>query len=83
MKMTLSRMCVITRKRMLRTKMVKITRVNESWFVDKGQNLFGRSIYIDLNKDTLDKFSKQQKRFKMNKEEFEVILEELEELCAK
>ncbi len=82
MKMTLSRMCVITRVKKQRHELVKITKVNNNWFLDEDQKLFGRSIYIDLNEHTLFKFSKQQKRFKMTDEEFQTILNGLKIIDA-
>lgn len=81
--MTLSnnkRMCVITRERKHKSELIKITRIKDKWYVDHEQKLFGRSIYLDLDKNVLKKFSKQSKRFKFEKSNFEEIIEQLEEL---
>ncbi len=83
MSLILSRMCVITRVRKTRSELVKITRVKNEWVVDHNQKLFGRSIYIDLNDNTLKKFQKQQKRFKFSNQEFENIVSELIKINAK
>ncbi len=80
MSLTLSRMCVVTRVRKHRQELVKITRVRDVWQVDHEQKLFGRSIYIDLNDKSLERFKKQQKRFKINELEFNTIIEELSTL---
>ncbi len=82
MKMILSRMCVITRKRKPRKELIKITRVDNIWYVDANQTMFGRSIYIDLNDATFNKFQKQQKRFKIEDDNFNIILNDLKELIA-
>ena len=72
--MTLSRMCIISRVRLPRNEMIKITRVKNEWLVDEEQKLFGRSIYFVLNAENIKKFEKQKKRFKMS--------DELYKLCA-
>ncbi|MGL5021200.1 MAG: DUF448 domain-containing protein [Mycoplasmatales bacterium] len=78
--MTLSRMCVITRRRKLRKTLTKITRIDNFWFVDIEQKLHGRSIYIDLNQETLEKFTKQIKRFKMTPDNQKHVIAKLEEI---
>mgnify|MGYP003897523027 CR=1 FL=1 len=42
-------MCIISRVRLPRNEMLKITKINDEWQVDENQNLFGRSFYIVLN----------------------------------
>lgn len=74
------RMCVVTRARKHKNELVKITRINNHWQVDKNNSLFGRSIYLDLNDASLSKFKKQQRRFKMSDDNFNEIINQLEEL---
>ncbi len=74
------RMCVITRIRKHKSELVKITKVQNIWYIDKNYEMFGRSIYLDLNPEVLKKFSKQIRRFKIDKENFEQILKQLEEM---
>ena len=78
--MTLSRMCVITRCRKTRRELTKITKLDGFWVVDIEQNLHGRSIYIDLNQETLEKFIKQIKRFKMTPDNQKQVIAKLEEI---
>ncbi len=82
-KMTLSnnqRMCVITRVRKPKTSLIKITRIDNKWLIDKDYQLFGRSIYLDLNAQVLDKFKKQNRRFRIEKNNFDQIIKQLEEM---
>ncbi len=74
------RMCVITRVRKQKTELVKITRIQNIWYLDKKYEMFGRSIYLDLNAEVLKKFSKQARRFKINNDNFEQLLKQLEEM---
>jgi predicted RNA-binding protein YlxR (DUF448 family) len=76
-------MCVITRKRKLKNELLKITKINEYWYVDIDQILHGRSIYMDLSKSNFEKFKLQRRRFKISEENFVDILETLEELVEK
>ncbi len=80
--MTLSnqRMCVVTRERKNKTDLIKITRVKDRWYVDQNQQLFGRSIYLILNENNVERFSKQARRFKIEKENFTEIMKQLEEM---
>lgn len=73
-------MCIVSRKRMHRSKLIKITKINKEWLVDKEQNLFGRSIYLDLNDDNLEKFKNQKKRLKIESTNFDTICNTLKEL---
>jgi len=81
--MTLSRMCIISRVRLPRNEMIKITRVKNEWLVDEEQKLFGRSIYFVLNAENIKKFEKQKKRFKMSDENFEEVKKQIVELYEK
>ena len=81
--MTLSRMCVITRERNNRNEMVKITRINESWIVDKNQDMFVRSFYFTLTLENIQKIEKQKKRFKISDDNFVDIKKALMELYEK
>lgn len=85
MKTTLSRMrmCVVSRERMPQNELIKITNVKGHWNLDEKQKMFGKSIYINLTANNLFKFEKQKKRYKMNDEEFEIILNSLKEMLAK
>ncbi|MBL0701779.1 MAG: hypothetical protein JJV90_01520, partial [Spiroplasma sp.] len=60
--------------------LIKITKINKEWLVDKEQNLFGRSIYLDLNDDNLEKFKNQKKRLKIESTNFDTICNTLKEL---
>lgn len=81
--MTLYRMCVITRQRKIRNELLKITKIKDYWYVDLDQTLHGRSIYIDLSQNTLEKFKLQRRRFKISEVNFGEITAIMEELVEK
>jgi len=81
--MTLSRMCIISKVKKPRNEMLKITKVNNEWFVDEEQKFFGRSIYLVLNLENIEKFEKQKKRFKMSEANFEKVKNQIMELYEK
>lgn len=72
------RMCAISRVKCERSKLVKVTRVCDIWYVDLEQKLDGRSFYLDVNKKNLEKFKKQRYRFKMSEDNFETVVARLE-----
>lgn len=83
--MTLSntRMCVITRKKKNKSELIKITKIKDHWYLDLKQQLFGRSFYLILDETNINKLSKQQKRFKMSNEDFNLIITGLKEQLEK
>ncbi len=81
--MILYRMCIVSRKRVNRSKLIKITKINHEWQVDEKQNLFGRSFYLDLNDVNLEKFKNQRKRLKIESANLVVIINTLKELNGK
>lgn len=71
-------MCVVTRNRKERSELVKITRQENKWFINNDHKLEGRSIYLDLEAPkVLEKFSKQQRRFKIDDENMQELIEAL------
>ncbi len=81
--MILYRMCVITRKKKIRNELLKITKINDYWYVDVDQTLHGRSFYIDFSQNTFDKFKLQRRRFKISEQNFIEINAIMEELIEK
>ncbi len=72
------RMCVVTRSRKDRTELVKITRQANQWFINNDNKLFGRSIYLDLSETkVIEKFMKQQRRFKIEDDNMEELVRAL------
>ncbi len=72
------RMCVVTRNRKERDKLVKITRKDNQWFINNDHKIEGRSIYLDLEAPkVLEKFSKQQRRFKIEDENMMQLVDAL------
>ncbi len=71
-------MCVVTRNRKERDKLVKITRKDNQWFINNDHKIEGRSIYLDLEAPkVLEKFSKQQRRFKIEDENMMQLVDAL------
>lgn len=77
--MTLSRTCIISREKKHRSELLKITRVNDYYYIDEDQKMFGRSFYLDPTSSELKRIKKQRKRFNMSDENFEEIITYLEE----
>lgn len=77
--MTLSRTCIISREKKQRSELLKITRVNNYYYIDEEQKLHGRSFYLDPHAKDLKKIKKQQRRFNMSDENFAEIIKYLEE----
>lgn len=77
--MTLSRTCIVTREKKNRCELLKITKVDDYYYVDESQTLHGRSFYLDTNSKDIVRFKKQRKRFKMSDENFDEIIKYLEE----
>lgn len=80
MKMTLSnnRTCIITKVKLPKEQLVKVTRAKDVWHVDFDQVIDGRSFYLVLNLKNLNKLKKQRRRFKMTEENFEEVIQTLE-----
>ncbi len=71
-------MCVVTRNRKERSQLVRITKTDDVWLINQDNKLEGRSIYLDLETDkVLEKFTKQQRRFKINDENMKELICEL------
>ncbi len=83
MKMTSSnqRMCVLCRKRFDKKDLIRITRVNNIWYLNLDNKLQGRSIYIENDQMHLDKLLtiKQLKNSQTNIEE---LLKQIKTICT-
>lgn len=76
-----TRMCAITRTRKNRNELVRITRQNDVWKINSDNKIEGRSIYLDLSQNKIiQKFEKQQRRFKINDENMQEIVTELKRM---
>lgn len=76
-----TRMCAITRTRKNRNELVRITRQNDVWKINSDNEIEGRSIYLDLSQNKIiQKFEKQQRRFKINDENMQEIVTELKRM---
>ncbi len=76
-----TRMCAITRRRKNRNELVRITRQNDVWKINSNNEIEGRSIYLDLSQNKIiQKFEKQQRRFKINDENMQEIVTELKRM---
>lgn len=73
MKMISYRTCIICKNKLEQSKLCRITRVNKHWYVNNDNKLAGRSIYLELNSEHLEKFKKIFPRFKIDKDNFEEI----------
>ncbi len=75
------RMCVITRTRKNRDELVRMTKIDGVWQFNNDNKIEGRSIYLDLSQNkVIQKFEKQQRRFKINDENMQEIVRELKRM---
>ncbi len=75
------RMCVVTRTRKERSELIRITKKNDVWQINDNNEIEGRSIYLDISQDkVIEKFVKQQRRFKINDENMKELISALEVL---
>ena len=80
MKTTSFRTCVVCRKKEEPCNFIRITRVNNDWFINNDNKLQGRSIYLHQDIDHINRFKNQKQRFNINDENFECLIKELENL---
>lgn len=74
-------MCVVSRNRKERSELVKITRQENHWLINLNHQLEGRSIYLDLTvPNVIEKFAKQQRRFKIDDENMQELTNALKTL---
>lgn len=73
------RTCVSCRQKADRNELIKITKNDDYWYVDKDLKIKGRSIYLHKNDKCINLFDKFQKRFKLTDENFKNITKELNE----
>ncbi len=76
-----TRMCAVTRTRKKRSELIRITKKNDNWHLNMDNKLEGRSLYLDISQNkVIEKFEKQQRRFKINDENMQEIVMELKRM---
>lgn len=83
MKTTSFRTCVVCRKKFMQDELIRITKVNDIWYVNPNNKYQGRSIYLENHPDHFDKFFKMAKRLNISSDNLEEIKRELEDICEK
>lgn len=83
MKTTSFRTCVVCRKKFMQDELIRITKVNDIWYVNLNNQYQGRSIYLENDPTHFDKFFKMAKRWNISSDNLEVIKRELEDICEK
>lgn len=67
----------------MQDELIKITKVNDIWYVNPNNKYQGRSIYLENDPAHFDKFFKIAKRLNISSDNLEEIKRELEEICEK
>lgn len=83
MKTTSFRTCVVCRKKLMQDELIRITKVNDIWYVNPNNKYQGRSIYLENDPAHFDKFFKMAKRLNISSDNLEEIRRELEDICEK
>ncbi len=83
MKTTSFRTCVVCRKKFMQDELIRITKVNDIWYVNSNNQYQGRSIYLENDPTHFDKFFKMAKRWNISSDNLEEIKRELEDICEK
>lgn len=83
MKTTSFRTCVVCRKKLMQDELIRITKVNDIWYVNPNNKYQGRSIYLENDPAHFEKFFKMAKRLNISSDNLEKIKRELEDICEK
>lgn len=67
----------------MQEELIRITRVNDIWYVNPNNQYQGRSIYLENDLAHFDKFFKMAKRLNISSDNLEEIKGELEDICEK
>ena len=67
----------------MQDELIRITKVNDIWYVNPNSQYQGRSIYLEKDIVHFDKFFKMAKRFNISSDNLEEIKRELEDICEK
>lgn len=67
----------------MQDELIRITKVNDIWYVNLNNQYQGRSIYLENDPTHFDKFFKMAKRWNISSDNLEVIKRELEDICEK
>lgn len=67
----------------MQDELIRITKVNDIWYVNTNNQYQGRSIYLENDATHFDKFFKMAKRFNISSDNLEEIKRELEDICEK